>query len=306
MKKNLLLVAALMAGVCANAQEYVQIQGSALGLTSEVTPLTAGTALGECDAFALSVAFDDSYKLADLKCNNYNKLVIDGTEISTADGIQGNSNPKDVNGANPATTTPPSVPVTGAVLQINTKKDGYIYVWGKLSSHKNYTVFGEGSAIGYQLVMQTPTLGKLDITVQGEGEYNFVMNPIPWPEVIFTGDEASAVKENGLGVIKFFAYADCTYLVNACGSKISVGGAWYDAEGDAVVEIKGTTEDGAEVPAFGLYGSGAGIDNAVVADVVAEEVYTISGQKATAAATGVVLVKKTFADGSVKTVKVIR
>ena len=57
MKKNLLLVAALMAGVCANAQEYVQIQGSALGLTSEVTPLTAGTALGECDAFALSVAF---------------------------------------------------------------------------------------------------------------------------------------------------------------------------------------------------------------------------------------------------------
>lgn len=302
MKKNLLLVAALAAGIGVNAQEYVQIQGSALGLTGDVAEVAAGTVLGECDAFKLSIAFDDSYKLADLKCNDYNVFTFDGTDISSADGIQGNSNPKDVNGANPATTTPPSVPVQGAVLQINTKKDGYVYVWGKLSSHKNYTVFGEGSAIGYQLVMQTPTLGKLDITVQGEGEYNYVMNPIPWPEVIFTGDENSAVKENGMGVIKFYAYADCTYLVNACGSKISVGGAWYDAEGDAVVTIKG---DAGNV--YGLYNSneGQGV-GAVTSDVVAEEFFTVAGQKASASATGIVLVKKTFADGSVKTVKVIR
>lgn len=302
MKKNLLLVAALAAGIGVDAQEYVQIQGSALGLTSEVIEVAEGTSLGECDAFKLSTAFLDSYKLADLKCNDYTSFVFDGTEISTADGIQGNTNPTDVNGANPATTTPPSVPVSGAVLQINTKKDGYVYVWGKLSSHKNYTVFGEGSAIGYQLVMQTPTLGKLDVTVQGEGEFNYVMNPIPWPEVIFTGNEASEVKENGMGVIKFFAYADCTYLVNACGSKISVGGAWYDAEGDAVVTIK---DDAGNL--YGLYNSNEGQGIGVVtADVVAEEFFTVAGQKASAAATGIVLVKKTFADGSVKTVKVIR
>ena len=105
-----------------------------------------------------------------------------------------------------------------------------------------------------------------------------------------------------MGVIKFYAYADCTYLVNACGSKISVGGAWYDAEGDAVVTIKG---DAGNV--YGLYNSneGQGI-NAVASDVVAEEFFTVAGQKASASATGIVLVKKTFADGSVKTVKVIR
>lgn len=226
-------------------QEYVRINGSAFGLVESIpTSVTAGTVLGECDAFKLSTAFDDSYKVVDLKSNDFTSFVFDGIDFSTTDGIQGNTNPKNVDGANPATTTPPSVPVRGAVLQINTKKDGYIYVWGKLSSHKNYTVFGEGSAIGYQLVMQSPTFGKLDVTVQGEGEYNYVMGPIPWPEVIFTGDEASAVKENGMGVIKFFAYADCTYLVNACGTKMSIGGAWYDAEGDVNVSIK--NDDGTE------------------------------------------------------------
>lgn len=305
MKKSLLFVAALAASVCVNAQSYVQVNPEALGLSSEVSALTAGTLLGENENFKLTVAFDDSYKTTGLDINDYTKFVFDGTEIDAKIGMQGNSNPKDANGANPATTTPPSAPVGGAVIGVEALKDGYLYVWGKLSTHKNYTVFEEGSAIGYRLAMQVAAdaFNLLDVTVKGEGEFNNVMNPIPWPEVIFTGDEASELKLNGMGVIKFPVFAGCKYLVNACGSKISFGGAWFDAEGDVAVSIKG---DAGEFVLLTADGS----DNisSIVADaeVVATEYFTVAGQQIAAPVKGINLVKQTLANGTVKTVKVIK
>lgn len=303
MKKQLLFVAAIAAGMCATAQDYVKVDAAGLGVGGdEAVALAAGTEVGRTESFIMRTAFDDTYKVQDVKANDCNLWVFDGTEITTDNGFQGQTNPKDADGGNPATTTPPTAPVSGAVIEIEALKDGYVYVWGKLSSHKNYMVSENNQPMGYQLVMQTATLGKLDITVKGSDEYNYVYEPIAWPEVIFTGNPESAVKENGMGVIKFPVFTGCKYLVNATGSKITAGGAWFDAEGDVNIGIK-STETGVS---YDLYGAGVGIQNAEVANVVAEEFFTVAGQKASAAATGIVLVKKTFADGSVKTVKVIR
>lgn len=305
MKKSLLFVAALAASVCVNAQSYVQVNPEGLGLSSEASALTAGTLLGENENFKMYVAFDDSYKSTQLINNDYATFVFDGTEIDAKIGMQGNSNPKDANGANPATTTPPSAPVGGAVIGVEALKDGYLYVWGKLSTHKNYTVFEEGSAIGYRLAMQVAAdaFNLLDITVQGEGEFNNVMNPIAWPEVIFTGDEASALKLNGMGVIKFPVFAGCKYLVNACGSKISFGGAWFDVEGDVAVSIKGDVGEFVLLTADGSDNISSAVANA---DVVATEYFTVAGQQIAAPVKGINLVKQTLANGTVKTVKVIK
>ncbi|MBR3895692.1 MAG: hypothetical protein IKJ42_01520 [Bacteroidaceae bacterium] len=305
MKKSLLFVAALAASVCVNAQSYVQVNPEGLGLSSDASALTAGTSLGENENFKMYVAFDDSYKSTGISANEYAAFVFDGTEIDANIGMQGSNNPKDANGANPATTTPPSAPVGGAVIGIDALKDGYIYVWAKLSTHKNYTVFEEGAAIGYRMAMQVAaeTFNLLDVTVKGEGEFNNVMNPIPWPEVIFTGDEASELKLNGMGVIKFPVFAGCKYLVNACGSKITFGGAWFDAEGDVAVSIKGDAGEFVLLTADGSDNISSAVANA---DVVATEYFTVAGQQIAAPVKGINLVKQTLANGAVKTVKVIK
>ncbi|MBQ8592995.1 MAG: hypothetical protein IJ467_01700 [Bacteroidaceae bacterium] len=303
MKKNLLFVAALAAGMCANAQSYVQVDPEGLGLSGDAVALTAGTLIGENDDIKLSIAFDDSYKSTSVAANDYTTIVFDATELDASKGAQGSNNPKTADGSNPATLTPPQPATGGAVLQIDAKADGYVYVYGKLSTNKNYTVFEEGTAIGYRLAMQDNTFNLLDITVAGEGEFNYVQNPIPWPEVIFTGDEASAVKGSGLGVIKFPVFKDLKYLVNACGSKISFGGAYFDKEGDVQVSIKG------EVPGEKVLltadGSSNIASNVAEAEVVASQYYTVAGQAISAPAKGINLVKQTLADGTVKVVKVI-
>jgi hypothetical protein len=300
MKKHLLLVAAaLFAGASAYAQAIV-IDGEAMGLTSSVSEVAEGTVIGSNDAISLSVAFTDSYKVVDLKCNDYTQLVIDGNEIGTSNGIQGNTNPTNAEGTSAATL---KAPTAGAVLQIDAKKDGYVVVWGKLSSNKNYTVCEEGSAIGYTLSMQTDdaTLGNLKITVAGNAE-GYVEEAIAWPEVIATGQSETQYKANGVGVIYFHVYAGCKYLVNACGSKISAGGAYYSESADINVVLKGEGKDDVTLLAAGE----SSISSVSAASkVAAVKYYNISGQEIKGLAKGINIVKRTMADGSVECVKVL-
>lgn len=308
MKKSLLFVAALAASVCANAQ-LITADGAAMGLTTEATAVAAGTLVGENDNVKLSIAFEDNYKIVSLGTSGHSKFVFDGNESSASSGLQGNTNPKDINSGNPDATL--MAPATGAVLQIEAKVDGYVYVFGKLSTNKSYTVFEEGTAIGYQLVMEPTTDkwtqgGLLDLTVVGEGELNEVKNPITWPEVMVTGtnvkpDDWAAIGASGMGVIKFPVFADCKYLVNAVGSKISFGGCYFDKEGDVKVSLAG---DAGEVVL--LAGDPNNISSTVVgAEVVATEYFTVAGQQIAAPVKGINLVKQTLANGAVKTVKVI-
>jgi hypothetical protein len=304
MKKNLLLAAAaLFAGSSAFAQAIV-FDGEAVGLNADaVTEVAAGTVLGSNDAVEVTAAFTDSYKIVGLTANGYSTINIDGTDISLATGIQGNTNPKDGEGGNPATTL--TAPVGGAVLQLNVKKDGYVVVWGKLSSNKNYTIFEDGvSPIGYKLAMQTnSTLGNFSIEVQGEGEYNYVTSSIAWPEVIFTGDEASAVKAGGDGILVFPVYEGLKYYVNACGSKISAGGVYFSETDKINVSLSG---DEAETVALLVDGATAAISTINGSSKVASvKIYNVSGQEIKSLVKGINIVKRTMTDGSVQCVKVL-
>jgi len=153
MKKFLLSAAAVVVAMSANAQVLQINADETLGLTGDLLSLSKGTEIGSIEgAIAAFVPFDDSYKLLDCKNNGYNQVEIDGNIILTKGGMQGNTNPKDADGNAPANSL--KAPVGGAVIGLSAAKDGYVYIVSKLSSNKQYTVFEEGSPIGYELSME--------------------------------------------------------------------------------------------------------------------------------------------------------
>jgi hypothetical protein len=296
--KKVFLLAAVAFATSANAQ-VVQFDSEALGMTETVAEFAEGTALGSNDAIDAYLAFTDSYKASNIKNNDYNVVKIGGNEVLTKGGMQGNTNPKDVNGNSPAGNvaegTAPSVPVSGCVYGVTAKADGIVYVVAKLSSNKAYTVFEDGAAIGYKAAMEANNAAfpdsKLFVEVKGEGEFNNVTTAIDWLERIATGDPASEIKVNGLGVIWFPVYNGGKYLFNACGSKASVSGMYFaTAEQDVVVE---GTDSEAPKDAFTIYTAGGadGIAN-VAATAKAENarMFNLAGQEVGKNFKGIVVV----------------
>lgn len=295
--KKVFLLAAVAFATSANAQ-VVQFDSEALGMTDTANEFAAETALGSNDAIDAYLAFTDSYKASNIKNNDYNVVKIGGNEVLTKGGMQGNTNPKDVNGNSPAGNvaegTAPSVPVSGCAYGITAKADGIVYVVAKLSSNKAYTVFEDGAAIGYKAAMEANNAAfpdsKLFVEVKGEGEYNLVKTAIDQLEHIATGDPASEIKVNGLGVIWFPVYNGGKYLFNACGSKASVSGMYFaTAEQDVVVE---GTDSEAPKDAFTIYTAGAdGIAN-VAATAKAENarMFNLAGQEVGKNFKGIVVV----------------
>ena len=300
--KKVFLLAAVAFATSANAQVVQFDAEGKLGLTGDVAPVSANTELGSNEAIDAYIAFDDSYKASNIKNNDYNVVKIGGNEVQTKGGMQGNTNPKDIEGNSPAgaagsETTPakgPSAPVSGCVYGLKAKADGIVYVIAKLSSNKNYTVFEDGAAIGYKAAMEANNAAfpdsKLFVEVKGEGEFNLVTTAIDQLEHIATGDPESAIKVNGLGVIWFPVYNGGTYLFNACGSKASVSGMYFaTAEQDVVVE---GTDSEAPKDAFTIYTAGAdGIAN-VAATAKAENarMFNLAGQEVGKNFKGIVVV----------------
>ncbi len=295
--KKVFLLAAVAFATSVNAQ-VVQFDSEAIGMTDTANEFPAETALGSNDAIDAYLAFTDSYKASNIKNNDYNVVKIGGNEVLTKGGMQGSANPKDVNGNSPAGNvaegTAPSVPVSGCVYGITAKADGIVYVVAKLSSNKAYTVFEDGAAIGYKAAMEANNAAfpdsKLFVEVKGEGEYNLVTTAIDQLEHIATGDPASEIKVNGLGVIWFPVYNGGKYLFNACGSKASVSGMYFaTAEQDVVVE---GTDSEAPKDAFTIYTAGAdGIAN-VAATAKAENarMFNLAGQEVGKNFKGIVVV----------------
>ena len=295
--KKVFLLAAVAFATSVNAQ-VVQFDAEGIGMTETATEFAAETALGSNDAIDAYLAFTDSYKASNIKNNDYNVVKIGGNEVQTKGGMQGSANPKDVNGNSPAGNvaegTAPSVPVSGCVYGVTAKADGIVYVVAKLSSNKAYTVFEDGAAIGYKAAMEANNAAfpdsKLFVEVKGEGEYNLVTTAIDQLEHIATGDPASEIKVNGLGVIWFPVYNGGKYLFNACGSKASVSGMYFaTAEQDVVVE---GTDSEAPKDAFTIYTAGAdGIAN-VAATAKAENarMFNLAGQEVGKNFKGIVVV----------------
>ncbi len=288
MKKVLLSAVAIMAAMSVNAQEVASIDGEALGLTSDGVALTAGTVLCETESISMTAGADDTYKTQSVKAT-----VGDG-EIDG--GCQGSTNPKDADGGNPATTL--IAPAGGAFFEFIAKADGWVYVIHKASSNKNYTVFEEKEAIGYTFAAigdASTILGAVyNYTLVGADEYNHIVEPIEWAEqealkqnnpeayeANFTVAEDGTktwtkIGKGGIGVIKFQVFKDCKYIVNACGSKMTAGGFYYDTTGDATVSVT----DGDGNTTVILNGSGeAGVNNLVIKETANGAVFNIAGQK---------------------------
>ena len=260
MKKILLSAVALFATMTVNAQEVGQILTedlvSRIGLTTDKNDegksikndVAVGTVFCESANVTMSAAFDDSYspenaaapKIDDA---NYGTIKIGDLTIDATQGVQGNSNPKDEAGANPALAS--TVPVgPAAVFQFDVKKNGYLYVFHKASSNKNYMVYENKAPMGYIFTMATDGTKALPkvfgYELKGEGEFNYLPEgtAVAWPEKIYLGEEAEDVKVNGLSVIKFPVFEGCSYWVNAGGSKITSCGYYFDETGDATVTIE--------------------------------------------------------------------
>lgn len=253
MKKSLLFAAALVCAASVNAQVF-QMNGEDFQIGSEATPIAEGLIWGPTtpeDPFTFSNPYATDHKSVDCKNNNYNQVVFNGTDIVvTKGGVQGQDNPKDIDGGNPGITL--NQPASGAAVKMLARQNGYVYVVAKLSSNKNYYVFEEGTAVGFTLAMQVENANFpgniIKYTVEGEGELNEVTDPAKtdWPEKVVLGEgweaaagDAGKIGVNGLGVICFPVYEDCYYLIGAGGSKISWCGAYFSETLVSVV-LQGT------------------------------------------------------------------
>ena len=278
MKKFLLSAVALVAAMSVNAQ-VLQINADDFGITSDGVAVEAGKAWGTAGGANFSNAFATQHKAVDCKNNDYIKVIIDGNEIVTAGGIQGQDNPKDADGGNPALTLQEAA--SGAVIQVNATADGWVYIVGKLSSNKQYVVFEEGAAVGYKLAMEITddrfSDNKINLEVKGEGEFNQIPagTQIQWvvKEALNDADAASA--GNGLGVIYFPVYEGCKYYAHATGSKISWSGAYFSASEAASVKL--AKEDGTEFELLGDASAVAGISEAKSEAAAPVKVITANG-----------------------------
>ena len=249
MKKILLSVVAVFAAMSVNAQVF-KVSAEANGIGSDAVDVEAGKAWGSIEGtIDISNPFATQHKAVDCKNNGFNKVIIDGNEIETKDGVQGQDNPKDADGGNPALTLKEAV--SGAVIQIDAKKNGWVYIVAKLSTNKQYVVFEEGTAMGYKIAMENTderiANGVLNLEIKGEGEYNYIPEgrQIQWVIREYMNDAEAATAGNGLGVFYFPVAEGCKYLAHATGSKISWSGIYFSETEAAKVEVVGETEEGA-------------------------------------------------------------
>lgn len=290
MKKQFLFVAALMSASLASAQVEV---GQTVQL--EAGAATAGTLLAESESVTMTLAFDDEIKNTSCEMNSFTSATVGDLTLNLKQGVTGSTNPSGMSVT--------STPTGGFVLKFNVKKDGYLYVLGKLSSNKNYWAFEtEEHAIGYKFYMNCPELGvgpvasyeiKTSATSGDYAEYNWLeegQEPA-WPEKIILGADAADVKKNGVGVIVVPVFAEAeTYYVHAQGSKVSAAGFFFSPEEINTLTLSGTNADTGEELSLALIGgNGTGITNITAAETADAPAYNIAGQRVNADAKGLII-----------------
>ena len=270
---------------------------NALGLDKENgTSLTAGTELFNEEEGVLTIGADDTYKPQEVAFAVNDKEAVKG-------GLQGATNPKDADGGFCSETL--KEPAAGAFFTFEAKKDGFLYVIHKASANKAYTVFEEGTAIGYKFAAvgdAATDLGAIyQFELKGEGEVNEVKEKVLFAEQLFLqgtdkydshldADGNWVVIKNaedkaisGLGVIVFPVFADCKYKFNANGYKMTLAGIAFSDADDLTIK----TDDGVEI----YNGGGAtAIQGAKVVTVAGNSaIYNLAGQKVNASYKGIVI-----------------
>ena len=219
--------------------EKALVNTSGFGTTAVAA--TAGTVLASTDNVTMTIAFDDSYKTVTdngpiLNESNFCIYTINGENFNAATdmGLQGSANPTDANGGTPSSTLAP--PVSGCVYEFDVKKDGYLYIFAKLSSSQPYTIFKEGKARDYSYAQGTTTLDNtLSYTLKGNSE-GYLTDAVLTPQE-YDARYGNAYNRASMGVVKVKVYADCKYLFNANGSKATVLGYALSNDGVDTIEI---------------------------------------------------------------------
>ena len=270
-KLFLTIVTMALMAISTNAQEVCAFNpDNALGLDSENgTALAGGTIIGETASVVATIGADDNY------IPQAYTFIVNGVTITG--GLQGSTNPKDADGGIlPANTL--IAPVCGAYLEFEAKADGFLYLMIHTLSNKAYTVFEEGTAIGYTFAAigdASTDLGAVyQFTLVGEGEYNEIKNPIERAEQEFlkaTDPEKYAAHQTtdtdgtvswtkigvgGIGVIAFPVFKDCKYIVNGSGNKIKAAGYVFSKENNVTItSADGVTiiGEGGSIPTFDVW-----------------------------------------------------
>ena len=253
-------------------------------------PIAAGTVFIDNDALTVTNAFDTNHQNPDCENDDFVKVTIDGTDILAANGLQGQDNPKDADGKGVGLSL--NAPASGAVLSIDAKKNGWVYIVAKLSSNKQYVVFEEGDPIGWKIAMQNATENVINVELKGEGEYNIVDKEkyvaeggLPQVIQMYKNDPAAESVGNGLGVFYFPVTEGLNYLASASGSKISWSGIYF-SETEAA-EITVSKEDGTSLTI--VSGDPTGIAPVVVKEAGNSAIYNLAGQKVNASYKGIVI-----------------
>ena len=279
-----------------NAKVIAINSENAIGLNEDNgDPLEKGYELYAGDEGTLTIGDAGTFKPQSIKADINGDTSING-------GLQeANNNPKDADGGTPATTL--KAPASGAFFVFDAKADGYLYAIIKASSNKAYTVFEEGTAIGYTFAAvadATTELGAVyQFTLKGEGEFNALTAPVEWAEreylkaekpdvyaahlsVDADGKETwTAISKGGIGVIVFPVYADCEYIFNANGSKMTLGGIAFSEADNQTIK---TTDD---ITVYG--GSGETAIQSAKTQAKAGIRYNLAGQKVDDCFKGIVI-----------------
>ena len=223
--------------------EKALVNTSGFGTTAVAA--TAGTVLASTNNVTMTIAFDDSYKTVPIDGLTINNALLnifrineENFNVATDMGLQGSANPKDAGGGTPSSTLAP--PVSGCVYEFDVKKDGYLYIFAKLSSSQPYTIFEQGAARDYSYAQGTTTLDNtLSYTLKGSsegsgGSEDYLTDAVLTPQE-YDARYGTAYNTASMGVVKVKVYADYKYLFNANGSQATVlGYAWNDADVDTI------------------------------------------------------------------------
>ena len=304
MRKSLLFAALIAGAMSASAQTEVCFVDKEKGGFPESgkAAMAGGTVVAESESVVMKLAYDDDWGTSSLD-GTYTGAIVNGTAVEFTGGAVGNTNPAGNDLTGPAAAN------GGAVLRFDVKKDGYLTVFGKLSSNKPYVVFeglaGQGELpLSYTLAMDFSSAGVASLPIvsytipaDADGYTDFTAADIDkyvdgtnyrWPERIATGDFESALAKNGIGVIIFPVYAEAgSYLVYATGSKATIGGAVFTT--DPVTSVVVTGAEGAELTLYTAEGGETGISAVKPAESANGAKYNLAGQQVDDTYKGVVI-----------------
>ncbi len=161
MRNFLLLFAAAGLSSVAVAQEVAYVDTATVGISVDYKAVDAGTKLCQTANVTMSVAYADEYRTVALTAETdvVDKVVIDGKTYDLLKGVQGKTNPS-------GTLKAPQM--SGAVFAFKCEADGYLYVFSKLTSSKNYYVWEssgsvqntEDAMLAYSIAVFDPATGE--------------------------------------------------------------------------------------------------------------------------------------------------